>query len=119
MTPPILQLYIVFFGLGGLLASRLGVTPGSFLVAALVLSLYAGATNAVLLRRRWGSSSASGPACAPLRLIPAAVERSYEGLVSTLGQHRQGGGARQHHRAAGDGLGGERHAGGGRGRRRR
>ena len=50
MTPPILQLYILLFGLGGLLAANTGWTPGSFLVAAVVLSVYAGATNAVLLR---------------------------------------------------------------------
>ena len=62
MTPPILQLYVVFFGLGGLLAGGAGFTPGSFAVAAVVLSLYAGATNAVLLR---GGAGAAARASAP------------------------------------------------------
>jgi polar amino acid transport system substrate-binding protein len=83
MTPPILQLYIVFFGLGGLMASGLGVTPGSFAVAALVFSLYAGATNGVLLSAALAQVQARRPGVGARRLLPAAVERSYEGLVST------------------------------------
>ena len=84
MTPPILQLYILFFGLGGLLAGRAGFAPGSFLVAAVVLSLYAGATNAVLLRGgARAAARASVPASGRRRLMPAAVERCYEGLAST------------------------------------
>ena len=46
MTPPLLQLYIVFFGLGGVLLS-LGFTLDAFLVAAVVLSLYAASSNAI------------------------------------------------------------------------
>jgi len=48
MTPPLLQLYLVFFGLGSLLAAQ-GVTLGSFTTAVLILSLYAGAANAAAL----------------------------------------------------------------------
>ena len=48
MTPPLLQLYLVFFGIGGLLAAR-GFTLDAMLVAITVLSLYAGAANAVTL----------------------------------------------------------------------
>ena len=48
MTPPLLQLYVVFFGLGGLLA-RQGLTIGGFATAVAVLSLYAGAANAVAI----------------------------------------------------------------------
>ncbi len=83
MTPPILQLYVVFFGLGGLLAGRAGFAPGSFLVAAVVLSLYAGATNAVLLRGAVGQLARERPGVRPAALMPAAVERCYEGLAST------------------------------------
>jgi polar amino acid transport system substrate-binding protein len=82
MTPPILQLYVVFFGLGGLMASGWGVAPGSFLVAAVVLSLYAGATNTVLLGAALDQLVAERRGAVG-SLIPAAVERSYEGLVST------------------------------------
>lgn len=46
MTPPLLQLYIVFLGLGGVVLA-LGFTLDAFTVAACVLSLYAGAANAV------------------------------------------------------------------------
>jgi polar amino acid transport system substrate-binding protein len=46
MTPPLLQLYVVFFGFGGLLAAY-GLTVDAFLAAALVFSIYAGAANAV------------------------------------------------------------------------
>ena len=46
MTPPLLQLYVVFFGLGGVVLA-LGFTLDAFTVAAVVLSLYAAASNAV------------------------------------------------------------------------
>jgi His/Glu/Gln/Arg/opine family amino acid ABC transporter permease subunit len=82
MTPPLLQLYILFFGLGGLLAAR-GITLGSFTVAAVVLSLYAGATNTVLLRAALAQVADEYPGLSTRRLMPLAVERAYEGLVAT------------------------------------
>src|SRR5690606_2064079 len=48
MTPPLLQLYLVFFGIGGLLAAR-GLTLDAIWVAIVVLSLYAGASNAIAI----------------------------------------------------------------------
>jgi polar amino acid transport system substrate-binding protein len=83
MTPPVLQLYILFFGLGGLMASRHGAAPGSFLVAAVVFSLYAGAANAVLLGTAMAQVRRAKPGAPVLALLPEAIERSYEGLVST------------------------------------
>jgi polar amino acid transport system substrate-binding protein len=83
MTPPVLQLYILFFGLGGLMASRHGAAPGSFLVAAVVFSLYAGAANAVLLGTAMAQDRSAVPGTPAIRLVPAAIERCYEGLVST------------------------------------
>ncbi len=83
MTPPILQLYVVFFGLGGLLAARGGVSPGSFAVAAAVFSLYAGATNSVLIGAALAQLQEERPGVAGHRLLPAAIDRCYEGLVST------------------------------------
>ena len=83
MTPPILQLYIVFFGLGGMMAAGWGVTPGSFAVAALVFSVYAGSTNAVLLGAALRQLEIERPGVGALELIPAAVERSYQGLVAS------------------------------------
>ena len=46
MTPPLLQLYVVFFGLGGVVIA-LGFTVDAFTIAAIVLSCYAGAANAM------------------------------------------------------------------------
>jgi len=46
MTPPLLQLYLVFFGFGGLLAT-FGFTVNAVVAAVLVFSVYAGAANAV------------------------------------------------------------------------
>jgi polar amino acid transport system substrate-binding protein len=83
MTPPILQLYILFFGFGGLLASGYGMTLGSFLVASVVFSLYAGATNTILLSSSLAQLRQERPGASTLRLIPTAIERNYEGLVST------------------------------------
>lgn len=45
MTPPLLQVYVVFFGIGGLLAAHLDWGLNAFLVAAGCLALYAGAAN--------------------------------------------------------------------------
>ncbi len=47
MTPPLLQLYIIFFGLGSVLLT-LGISLDAFLVACVVLSLYAASSNAVV-----------------------------------------------------------------------
>lgn len=46
MTPPLLQIYVVYFGIGSFLALR-GLPLSAFGAALLVLSLYAGAANAV------------------------------------------------------------------------
>ena len=46
MTPPLLQLYVVFFGLGGVILA-LGFSLDAFTVASVVLSFYAAASNAV------------------------------------------------------------------------
>ncbi|MFO1141865.1 MAG: transporter substrate-binding domain-containing protein [Amaricoccus sp.] len=82
MTPPLLQLYIVFFGLGGLVAAGWGAAPGSFAVAALVLSLYAGGSNAALVSVALGQLARERPEVPAVRLLPAAVERCYDGLVA-------------------------------------
>lgn len=48
MTPPLLQLYILFFGVGALLAAE-GFSLGATTAAVIVLSCYAGSANAVAL----------------------------------------------------------------------
>lgn len=49
MTPPLLQMYVLFFGIGALLSSQYGVALDALFVAVLCLSLYAGAANAYAL----------------------------------------------------------------------
>lgn len=49
MTPPLLQIYVLFFGLGGWLASRWGVVTDPVLTVLACLSLYAGAAVAQAL----------------------------------------------------------------------
>jgi len=49
MTPPLLQMYVLFFGIGALMSSQYGVALDALFVAALCLSLYAGAANAYAL----------------------------------------------------------------------
>src|SRR5690606_31550999 len=45
-TPPLLQLYLVYFGIGGLTAAALGFTFNALIVSSVVLATYAGAANA-------------------------------------------------------------------------
>lgn len=82
MTPPILQMYIVFFGLGGVLAQSALITPGAFGVAALILSLYAGSTNAVLLSYALAQERGERPGATVWALVPGAFQRAYDGLVA-------------------------------------
>jgi polar amino acid transport system substrate-binding protein len=49
MTPPLLQIYIVFFGVGRWVVASWGWTLDGFLVAVVCLSLYAGAANVAAL----------------------------------------------------------------------
>jgi polar amino acid transport system substrate-binding protein len=79
MTPPILQLYIVFFGLGGILGTAGRFSPGAFAIAAATLSLYAGATNTIILSHALDAEGGtrSGPRLA------RAITRAYDGLVAT------------------------------------
>ncbi|GFE50679.1 hypothetical protein So717_24320 [Roseobacter cerasinus] len=83
MTPPILQMYIVFFGLGGVLAQSAIITPGAFATAALILSLYAGSTNAVLISHALAQERAVYPDAGVWSLLPHAFQRAYDGLVAT------------------------------------
>jgi len=81
MTPPILQLYIVFFGLGGLLSSGGGAAPSGFVIAAAILSLYAGATTTIILSHEMTSTDLSHMPV--LWRLPGAMTRAFDGLVAT------------------------------------
>ena len=73
MTPPLLQLYIVFFGLGGVLLA-LGFTLDAFLVAAVVLSLYAASSNAIAFAL---AADVAATGSHRLRLTPRDVQRAF------------------------------------------
>jgi polar amino acid transport system substrate-binding protein len=83
MTPPILQLYIVFFGVGGLLTSADLASPSAFVIAGIILSFYAGATNAVLISHALRQEQHSAPGIPLHSLVGRALVRAYDGLVST------------------------------------
>lgn len=82
MTPPILQLYIFFFGLGSTVLAFDGASLSAFGVAALILSLYAGATNAVILIHASQQVRAADPSLRLLRVLPLAAARGFDGLVA-------------------------------------
>ncbi|MFN2359478.1 MAG: ABC transporter permease subunit [Marinobacter sp.] len=84
MTPPILQLYIVFFGLSGLLANYLGISLSSFLVATVVFSFYAGASNAAVLTPALARLERQNPQAPLRRLLAQSIEQSSEALVSIM-----------------------------------
>ena len=73
MTPPLLQLYIVFFGLGGVLLA-LGFTLDAFLVAAVVLSLYAASSNAIAFALAADVAAAGSHR---LRFTPRDIQRAF------------------------------------------
>ncbi|BCE02115.1 ABC transporter permease subunit [Marinicellulosiphila megalodicopiae] len=70
MTPPILNLYIVFFGIGGILASNFGISLNALWVAIIILSLYAGTSNAVMLQQAFDGN------------IKTTIVKAYDNLVS-------------------------------------
>ena len=49
MTPPLLQMYVLFFGVGAVLGTQHGIVLDALFVVVLCLSLYAGAANAYAL----------------------------------------------------------------------
>ncbi len=72
MTPPLLQLYVVFFGLGGVVVA-LGFTLDAFTIAAIVLSLYAAASNAVAFHH---ASDVAAGGSGVLRFTPGDIRKA-------------------------------------------
>ncbi|MEM7296090.1 MAG: transporter substrate-binding domain-containing protein [Pseudomonadota bacterium] len=82
MTPPILQLYIIFFGLGGLFLTSPELAPGAFSIACLIFSIYAGSANAVMIIHALEHTRATTPEASALQLLPSALRRCFDGLVA-------------------------------------
>ena len=53
MTPPLLLMYVLFFGVGYYVAIHTGWTLNAFLVAVVCLSAYAGASNLTAFLEAW------------------------------------------------------------------
>ena len=82
-TPPLLQLYIVFFGIAPALGALVGATPSPLAVAVLVFSLYAGVAVGNLLAQTAASRGVTTPA--GLRgALPLIVDDAYAGTVAHL-----------------------------------
>ncbi len=93
MTPPLLLIYVMFFGVGHLVVTRFGWTVDGFLVAAACLSLYAGCStvfaildaSAVLERRRPGFALRWNTLPQALRLAYAPVVAILVNVVKATG----------------------------------
>ncbi|SHE84829.1 polar amino acid transport system substrate-binding protein [Kaistia soli DSM 19436] len=77
MTPPLLQLYLVFFGIGGLVAVH-GLTLSAFWCAVAVLSFYAGAANAAAL-----AEAAATIGTAPQHRLKRALRLAHPAIMGS------------------------------------
>lgn len=80
MTPPLLNLYIVFFGLGGLAAHHYGLQFDAVTVAVILFSFYAGSSNAVLICQALQSIHKQSPEKPLKPLFSMAFPQAYEGI---------------------------------------
>ncbi len=80
MTPPLLNLYIVFFGLGGLFALHYGFHFNAMVVAIIIFSLYAGSSNGVLLYQALNAVKQHSANHRLKLLFANAFQQAFEGL---------------------------------------
>lgn len=80
MTPPLLNLYIIFFGLGGIASLHYGIQFDAVTVAVVVFSLYAGSSNAALLYEALQAAAAHHHTNSIRALFPPAFQHAYEGI---------------------------------------
>lgn len=84
MTPPLLQIYVVVFGIGGITA-RWGLTVNAFAAAAACLSLYAGAASAEALCEAAAVIRQTRPSFRLDRAgLPAVFRLAYQPVVAAL-----------------------------------
>jgi len=82
MTPPILSLYLIFFGIGNWAAQQWGLRLDAMIIACIVFSLYAGASNAVIFSLALRTTHLSHPGRPLRQLLPEATERAWSGLMA-------------------------------------
>lgn len=80
MTPPLLNLYIIFFGLGGIVALHYDIHFDAITVAVVVFTLYAGSSNAALYCAALKTDAVHHPDYSLRQLLPAAFQHAYEGI---------------------------------------
>jgi polar amino acid transport system substrate-binding protein len=84
MTPPLLQIYVVVFGIGGLTA-RWGLTLNAFAAVTACLSLYAGAASAEALFEAAAVIRHTRPSFRiDLAGLPAAFRLAYQPVTAAL-----------------------------------
>jgi polar amino acid transport system substrate-binding protein len=82
LVPPILSLYLVFFGLGGWFAEDFGITLDAFAVAAVIFSLYAGASNATMIAAALAHMREMTPGASFRVRLVRGIERASNGLIA-------------------------------------
>lgn len=84
MTPPLLQIYVVVFGIGGITA-RWGLTLNAFAAVTACLSLYAGAASAEALFEAAAAIRQGRPSFRiDLAGLPAVFRLAYQPVVAAL-----------------------------------
>lgn len=84
MTPPLLQLYVVVFGLGSITAGW-GLTLNAFAAAAFCLSLYAGSASAVALLESAEALRHGEPGFRiTVATLPRVFARAYQPVMAAL-----------------------------------
>jgi len=76
LTPPILQLYILFFGLAAWIQASTGYQVWTLAIAASVFSAYAGATISALVVNAYRAAPDAG--------FREAIATAFDGIVATL-----------------------------------
>lgn len=85
MTPPLLLIYLIFFGIGHMTVARYGWSLDNFTVVAVCLSIYAGSANAFALIEASAALNSQQPGFA-LRWhnLPQGLQLAYAPIVASL-----------------------------------
>lgn len=85
MTPPLLQMYLLFFGFGSLLHNAIGITLSPFLVAIFALSFYHGGMIVFTFLESAGIQRRLQPDFRlNLRSLPCLIEHAAVGIRTAL-----------------------------------
>ena len=84
LTPPLLHLYIIFFGIGSYLSAGLDLFLNPVLVAVFSFSIYTGAANGGILEAAMLEYREQNSKAKLHRQIIKAIDASYENLRSNL-----------------------------------